>query len=172
MLMSTNVTVTGPGIEWNGATFDFFGGTTNTRWINQANTTVLMSLADSGGLTVNTLAPATPVAKTLYEDSIIKGWVRFNAAGTIADDVNVSSITDNGVGNWTVNWATAFASANYAVTMLVGSDSQVNNRVMAIVSIGVSSIQIVSANNDATASVVASDPTGVDGVFVMAIGNN
>lgn len=42
-------------------------------------------------------------------------WVNFNGAGTVAirDSYNVSSITDNGVGNWTVNFATALANANY-----------------------------------------------------------
>ncbi|MGH9876205.1 MAG: hypothetical protein ACRD5H_01075 [Nitrososphaerales archaeon] len=34
---------------------------------------------------------------------------------TIDDSLNVSSITDNGVGDFTINWATTWASANYAV---------------------------------------------------------
>jgi hypothetical protein len=46
-----------------------------------------------------------------------KAWVNFNGTGTVAirDSYNVSSITDNGTGDYTVNFATAFASANYAV---------------------------------------------------------
>lgn len=67
--------------------------------------------------TISGAAPATPVANRLYTDSFIKGWVRTSGAGawTIDADVNVSSITDNGVGDFTINWATAFANANYAV---------------------------------------------------------
>lgn len=66
---------------------------------------------------VRGVATATPVASTLYADTIIKGWVETSGSGawTIDADVNVSSITDNGAGDFTVNWATAFTSANYAV---------------------------------------------------------
>ena len=53
-------------------------------------------------------------ANVLYADSIVKGWARFNVAGTVDDSLNVSSVTDNGAGDWTVNWATDFADANYA----------------------------------------------------------
>jgi hypothetical protein len=45
-----------------------------------------------------------------------KAWVNFNGTGTVAirASFNVSSITDNGAGNYTVNFTTAFADANYA----------------------------------------------------------
>ena len=47
-----------------------------------------------------------------------KAWVNFNGTGTVAIRAsgNVSSITDNGTGNYTVNFTTAFADANYAVS--------------------------------------------------------
>lgn len=52
----------------------------------------------SGGKTTNALA-----------------WVNFNGTGTVAirSSYNVSSITDNGVGDYTVNFATALSDANY-----------------------------------------------------------
>ena len=58
---------------------------------------------------------------TDYKD-VIKGWVAFDGSGTvtISDHFNVSSITDNATGDYTINWVTAFASGNYAV---VGSAS-------------------------------------------------
>lgn len=46
-----------------------------------------------------------------------RAWVRFNGTGTpaILDSRNVSSIGDNGVGNYSVNWvASTFPNANYA----------------------------------------------------------
>lgn len=79
---------------------------------------------DTGPL-LNETAPTTPTANKVYEESIAKGWVKFQADGTIAADLNVSSITDNGTGDFTVNWATAFASAEYAVAIAaeyVGGD--------------------------------------------------
>tara|TARA_R110000803_G_C11849541_1_gene305692 strand:- start:42 stop:737 length:696 start_codon:yes stop_codon:yes gene_type:complete len=47
-----------------------------------------------------------------------RAWVNFNGTGTVAirDSGNVSSITDNGTGNYTVNFTTAMPDANYAVT--------------------------------------------------------
>jgi hypothetical protein len=47
-----------------------------------------------------------------------KAWVNFNGTGTVAIRAayNVSSITDNATGDYTVNFTTAFADANYCVT--------------------------------------------------------
>ena len=47
-----------------------------------------------------------------------KAWVNFNGTGTVAIRAafNVSSITDNGVGDYTVNFTAALADANYAPT--------------------------------------------------------
>jgi hypothetical protein len=46
-----------------------------------------------------------------------KAWVNFNGSGTVAirASYNVSSITDNGTGDYTVNFTNAFADANYSV---------------------------------------------------------
>jgi hypothetical protein len=45
-------------------------------------------------------------------------WVNFNGTGTVAirSSYNVSSITDNGTGDYTVNFATALSDANYAAS--------------------------------------------------------
>jgi hypothetical protein len=44
-----------------------------------------------------------------------KAWVNFKGTGTveIRGSYNVSSITDNGTGNYTVNFTTAMVDANY-----------------------------------------------------------
>lgn len=46
-----------------------------------------------------------------------RAWVNFNGTGTVAIRAsgNVTSITDNGVGNYTVNFTTAMPDANYTV---------------------------------------------------------
>jgi hypothetical protein len=46
-----------------------------------------------------------------------RAWVNFNGTGTVAIRAsgNVSSITDNGVGDYTINFTTAMPDANYAV---------------------------------------------------------
>jgi hypothetical protein len=71
----------------------------------------------------------------------VKAWVNFNGTGTVAivSSKNVSSITDNGVGTYTVNFTTALADANYAV---VG-----NARVTAIASVAVTPFSNNSGGN-------------------------
>lgn len=46
-----------------------------------------------------------------------RAWVNFNGTGTVAIRAsgNVTSITDNGTGNYTVNFTTAMSDANYSV---------------------------------------------------------
>jgi hypothetical protein len=48
-----------------------------------------------------------------------KAWVNFNGTGTVAIRAagNVSSITDNGTGTYTVNFTTAIADANYCAAV-------------------------------------------------------
>lgn len=57
-----------------------------------------------------------------YHPSAAKAWVNFNGAGTVAirRSFNVSSITDNGIGDYTVNFTTAFSAADYAFALSAG----------------------------------------------------
>lgn len=54
---------------------------------------------------------------------IAKAWVNFDGTGTIAarDSENVSSLTDNGTGDYTVNIANDFAAADYSSVFCVGN---------------------------------------------------
>lgn len=51
-----------------------------------------------------------------------RAWVNFNGTGTVAIRAsgNVTSITDNGVGDYTVNFTTAMPDANFAVSGSAG----------------------------------------------------
>jgi hypothetical protein len=48
-----------------------------------------------------------------------RAWVNFDGTGTVAirEDGNVSSITDNGTGDYTVNFTTAMPDANYQTSV-------------------------------------------------------
>ena len=63
-------------------------------------------------------APAFKNSSGTEIGTLCRAWVNYNGTGTVAirDDFNVSSITDNGTGNHTVNFTNAMPSANYAVT--------------------------------------------------------
>ena len=54
-----------------------------------------------------------------------RAWVNFNGTGTVAIRAsgNVTSITDNGVGNYTVNFRTARPDANYSAATCAGDGS-------------------------------------------------
>jgi len=58
-----------------------------------------------------------------------RAWVNFNGTGTVAIRAsgNVTAITDNGTGDYTVNFTNALVDANYAVLGTSGQSAAVNN---------------------------------------------
>lgn len=54
-----------------------------------------------------------------------RAWVNFNGTGTVAIRAsgNVTSITDNGTGDYTVNFTTAMPDANYAGNVTAGANA-------------------------------------------------
>ena len=74
-------------------------------------------LPDDCITTAEIAAAAVTTAKLGSSEAsgLAKAWVNFNGTGTVAirASFNVSSITDNGTGDYTVNFTTALADANY-----------------------------------------------------------
>ena len=108
----------------------------------------------------------TPAANKLYRHSLCKGWVNFNGTGTIAirDSHNVTSLTDNGTGDYTVNWNTDFADINYSVGGMA-TEVGVSNRFITIgaaLTVGATRVRTVTAGGANTDS---------DWVTVQAMGN-
>ena len=65
----------------------------------------------------NNTAMVTPLAVN-WNPGVAKGWASWTISGgtpTLNANLNVSSLTDNGVGDFTINWTTAFSSANYVI---------------------------------------------------------
>jgi hypothetical protein len=81
-----------------------------------AGTTERMRIDSSGNLLFNS---GYGSAATAYG---CRAWVNFNGTGTVAirGSGNVSSITDNGTGNYFINFASALTDANYSVTGIGG----------------------------------------------------
>ena len=94
---------------------------------------------------------------------LAKAWVNFNGTGTVAirDSYNVSSITDNSTGNYTVNFSTAFSNANYCVNASVRNFSVIAASGGSITTTGVT----VNTNN---ASMISEDTSYV---FVSIFSN-
>jgi hypothetical protein len=100
----------------------------------QSNGTTIAALTSTGMAVTGTLSAsgAATLSSTLavtgdlsfnsgYGSSAVaygcRAWVNFNGTGTVAIRAsgNVSSITDNGTGDYTVNFTTAMPDANYNI---------------------------------------------------------
>lgn len=85
-----------------------------------------MALELNGTTGVDLIQDGTVVIADLHSDvnsGVAKAWVNFNGTGTVAirGSFNVSSITDNGTGDYTINFTTAMTDANYAISGSSGS---------------------------------------------------
>jgi hypothetical protein len=69
---------------------------------------------------------------TLFPEFKCRAWVNFNGTGTVAIRAsgNVSSITDNGTGDYTVNFATAMPDADYNFVGACAPSTNVSNGVV------------------------------------------
>lgn len=63
-----------------------------------------------------------------YHPGVAKAWIMFNGTGTPADlaSRNVTSITDNNTGDYTINYTTSFSSANYGISAIASEGSVPN----------------------------------------------
>jgi hypothetical protein len=68
---------------------------------------------------MSTIRVTTIATQAGVEVYTCKAWVNFNGTGTVAinGSGNVSSITDNGTGAYTVNFTVAMPDVNYAVVI-------------------------------------------------------
>jgi len=81
-----------------------------------------------------------------------KAWVNFDGTGTVAirDDGNVSSITDNGTGDYTLNFDNALSSSNYAGFYLAGNLGSGGYSLISPVAVSTTSLEIEVANKNGT----------------------
>ena len=70
---------------------------------------------------------------SVNNSQLAKAWVNFNGTGTVAirSSYNVSSITDNGTGDYTSNFITAMNDADYMYNFNVASNGLSSNASMA-----------------------------------------
>ena len=99
--------------------------------------TTRMTIDSSGNLKFNS---GYGSAATAYG---CRAWVNFNGTGAVAIRAsgNVSSITDNGLGSYTVNFTTAMPDANYSAIVTTNANAGWNTatRDLATSSVGIGS---------------------------------
>jgi hypothetical protein len=100
------------------------GGSTATLVaLNGLTANRTFTLGDNGGVVVTDTSLRTELnASGSAPIYATRAWVNFNGTGTVAIRAsgNVSSITDNGTGDYTVNMATALPDENYSFSCLHG----------------------------------------------------
>ena len=124
--------------------------------IGNGTTYVPATITAGAGITVTNGAGSISIANTggaVAATQLAKAWVNFN--GTLTSPItpranyNISSVTKNSTGNYTLNFATALADANYSVTAS-GNFFTGNSWVAAPYSGGTkstSAVQIATVNN-------------------------
>ena len=92
----------GVSYQWDGS-----------KWTANNDTALTLdAILTNGSSTTQTLTTGAITSPTAA-----KAWVNFDGTGTVAirDSFNVSSITDNGTGDYTVNFTNAMSDGNYAI---------------------------------------------------------
>lgn len=101
-------------------------------------------------LRVDTIQNAAGTDSPINVPGTAKAWVNFNGTGTVAirASYNVSSITDNGTGDYTVNFTNALADANYSVVGSVENESATNDRFFVVIngSRAIGSVRAMTCN--------------------------
>lgn len=107
-----------------------------------------MALELHGTTGVDLIQDGTVVTADLHSDvnsGVAKAWVNFNGTGTVAirESYNVASITDNGTGNYNINFTTAMSDANYSAVTNDNYVGSINHGT----TFSTTSYQVVSRNS-------------------------
>jgi len=121
MTVTINGTTGIAGVDGSAATPAVQGADTNTGIFFPAADTIAFT---EGGTEVMRLDSSANLQFNSGYGSVAtaygcRAWVNFNGTGTVAirGSGNVTSITDNGVGDYTVNFTTVMPDVNYSATL-------------------------------------------------------
>jgi hypothetical protein len=134
-----------------------------------------ISLIETASLDTGLVAP-TATALTTASGSApsysARAWVNFNGTGTVAIRAsgNVSSITDNGTGDYTVNFTTAMPDINYSSNVSISNDVGFTPQVVAVNNKAVGGFGNIAPTTSAFRFYTnrATDGAAVDALYVNA----
>jgi hypothetical protein len=130
---NSTITITAGAALTGGGSFTLNQATNATLTVAHADTSSQSSVSNSGtsfiqSITLDTYGHVTAIASATASGA--RAWVNFNGTGSVAirAALNVSSVTDNGTGDYTVNFTTSIGDANYAIVngMLDNGTGNVN----------------------------------------------
>lgn len=117
----TAKTASGSGVPLSSGANSIVGDATNIYSLNTSLSVASTAEAQAGTNNTNAITPLRMREGFNASGSApvyaCRAWVNFNGTGTVAIRAsgNVSSVTDNGVGDYTINFTTAMQDANYSV---------------------------------------------------------
>jgi len=123
-----------------------------------SNSDRTFNLPDASGVVLTDVSNIEAQVKTATNASgsapvyACRAWVNFNGTGTVAIRAsgNVSSVTDNGTGDYTVNFTTAMPDANYAtVGAAAGNVAGTADTTVKPYSYATSSVSVATSGNAA-----------------------
>lgn len=162
------------GVLSSGAGYIEVTGANDMRLIT--NGTDRLRLGGDGTVRTGNVAAATgytsagditlPSAGKIYALNTAKWWINLNGNGTIStrSSYNIASVTDNGVGNWMLNFSNALADANYCGVGSAGetSGTPYGDRQLSVYPISTTQCRLVCG--------VTGGSTLYDAAYVMAAG--
>lgn len=98
--------------------------------------------------------PTIRDASDVEVGTFCRAWVNFNGTGVVATRAtfNVSSISDNGTGDYTVNFTNAFADANYATCISAADSSGIFGIIRTLNAATTTAQRFLLTNTNATAN--------------------
>ena len=109
-----------------------------------------ITLDGTAGITTADIAATTLTVNAGFGSNAtaygVRAWVNFDGTGTVAirDGGNVSSITDNGTGNYTINFTNNMPDVNYAVNAISAYSLTTNGALL---------VEILGFNNQTVSGV-------------------
>ncbi len=137
------------GMFVTGATINV--GSVVTSVVNANTITISSAAANSSTNTSLTFyTPNKLLVSHVASPGMCKAWVNFNGTGTVAIRAafNVSSITDNGTGQYTVNFTNAMPDANYAPQAAVQNRTTSQNTLIQFVGLSASAAPLANYENN------------------------
>jgi hypothetical protein len=126
--------------------------------ITTVSTSAIPTTPEAGSITYPMLSTSGTESDNVAMRTA-RAWVKFNGTGAVAiqSDFNVSSITDNGTGDYTVNFSSALPDANYS--FLIDCNDGANTKYSAFTSSGTSSLRFTTRTGNG--SVLDTNPISV-----------
>jgi len=159
--------------------FDGTGGALQTSGVSIDDSNIITASGVAGGQvatqaeqeTASSTARIVTPGRQHFHPSAIKAAVRFNSAGTIAYNYNITSITDNGAGSWDIVIATDFSgAANYVGVGMCGFDTADGSPLIVSVRAASAAGTFSISSRDMTTAALR-DPDTPDEIHVILTGD-